>query len=856
MPLNIKIDRLIRMGGYLMALSMVFRKNSTASLAIAAACILSMPAAALAQALEEVIVTATRRAESLQDVAISVIAMSGDNIKDMAITKAEDFAADMPAVTIAQNPIGNFIFIRGVGTPGANQGIEQSVSIFHDGIYMGRHQLSRAPFMDLERVEVLRGPQSVLFGKNTIGGAVHVISAKPTDEFEAMVSGLYGWKDGEQEITAVLSGPFTDRLRGRIAYRTYELDGYLKNIMTGRDGPNRDDWTLRGQLAFDATDNLTITAKWETSEFVQYEQSSQLSIVNPFTAGAAATNGLNQALVAAATGGSGIEQYDNQRAVVNDGGVLLGQVAPIFAGLPGFPDLAEVSDNSMDTATLTVDWALGEHSLTAITGYAQYDYRDICDCDFAAIPLIQVDATEAYDQFSQEIRLTSPGGEKLDYILGVYYQQSDLEYRSGESFGAAMAFGQIGVPTPLLVPNLTRDYGMNQDEDMWAIFGSTTWSFTDITRLTVGLRYFEENKKVDHFLDKRFTAGWDYSALLGAPAGTVAFGDTAADYDAFLAGFGTVDLGGVTAGFLTEAVYAGLLGTFEHDIRARKRSEKDFTWSLTLEQDLNDSMLGYATISTGVKGGGFDGRFLRLNNSPFFEYEEEKALNFELGFKSTLLDGIMTLNATAFLATVEDYQVSIFDGATAFFVQNAAEIETKGVEIDVRWLATENLVVGFAGTYLDTTYSNFPNAPCWAGTDANNRGDCIGRGTPSAFRNASGGTNAFSPKWAFNLKLDYRRPVGATLEGRAMLNVNYSDKYSATGDLDALYARQDAFTKIDLRLSLGDIDGRWDVALIGKNLTNELVSTNSNDQPLVPGNGFALTDRLRSYALQATFRWF
>jgi len=132
--------------------------------------------------LEEIVVTATKRAESLQDVPISIVALSGEEIKDLAITRGEEFTADIPAVTIAQNPIGNFIFIRGIGTAGVNAGIEQSVSIFHDNIYMGRHQLSRAPFMDLERVEVLRGPQGILFGKNTIGGAIHVIGAKPTHE--------------------------------------------------------------------------------------------------------------------------------------------------------------------------------------------------------------------------------------------------------------------------------------------------------------------------------------------------------------------------------------------------------------------------------------------------------------------------------------------------------------------------------------------------------------------------------------------------------------------------------------------------------------------------------------------------
>jgi iron complex outermembrane receptor protein len=804
-----------------------------------------------ARTLETVTITATKRAESLQDVSISVIATSGKEIEDLAITKAEDLTANLPAITISQNPIGNFVYIRGIGTPGANQGIEQSVSMFHDGIYMGRHQLTRAPFMDLERVEVLRGPQSVFFGKNTIGGAVHVITAKPTDTFEASLSGLYG-SHGETELLGVISGPLTDRLRGRLAVRQYEMDGYLKNVMTKQDGPAREDTTVRAQLEFDATDNLTIRAKYEKSDFNQVQQSTQLGVTNPFTAGAAAVSGLNQALVAAATGGTGIEYYDDERAVVNDGGVLLSQVAPGFAGLPGFPDLPEKSDNSMDVGILTIDWDLGGHTLTAITGLAQYDYRDICDCDFAALPLIQVDASEDYEQFSQEIRLVSAPGEHFDYIVGAYYHDSDLTFNSVESFGSALAFQQVGVPTPLLVPNLTRDYVFRQKQDQWAIFGSGTWHITDTTRAIVGLRYYEENKTADHVLDKRFTDGWDYSALVSAPAGTIAYGDTAADYDAFLAGFGTTDLGGgVTPGFITEAVYGGLLGTFEHDIRGRKRSENNVDWSLTAEHDFTSDIMGYATVATGTKGGGFDARFLRTNTNPFFEYEEESATNYELGLKSRLFDGSMTFNVAAFFEEIEDFQVSIFDGATAFFVDNAAKVESKGIEVDLRWAATDHLTISAAGSLLDAKYADFRTAPCWAGTDVDNRGDCVDRGLASARRDASGDSVAFAPDFSANLNFNYVRPVTKSLEGRAVLNFNYSDGYFIAADLDPIYGYQPDFTKVDLRLAVGDMNDRWEIALIGKNLTDELTSSNNNDQPLVPGNGFFQTDRPRSVAIQA-----
>jgi outer membrane receptor protein involved in Fe transport len=823
--------------------------NRFALSALAAGVIAAQPA--LSQQLEEVVVTATKRAESMQDVPISMAAMSGETIKDFGVTRGEEFAANMPAVSISQNPIGNFVFIRGIGTPGANQAIEQSVSIFHDGIYMGRSQLSRAPFMDLDRVEVLRGPQSVLFGKNTIGGAIHLISAKPTDEFEGMISALHGWEDGEQEITGLLSGPITDTLSGRIAYRGYELDGYLENPLTGQDGPERDDETVRVQLAWDATDTLSINAKWENSQFNQGEQTAQLRVIDPAPGSGTAFSALNAALAAVGSGDATPERYDDQRLVINDGGVLLGQVVPEYAGLPGFPDLTERSDNEMDVGTLSIDWAIGEHTLTAITGYATYDYRDICDCDFAALPLIQVDATESYDQYSQELRLTSPGGQTFDYIVGFYYHESDMEFRSVEAFGSSLASPLLGAPAAL-TPNLTRDYRMTQDQDMWAIFGSGTYSLSDTMRITAGIRYFEEDKEASHVLDKMFTGGWDYSPAAGLPAGSLVYGDTAAEYDRFLA-----DFAGTPLTAISEGIYAGLLGTFEHDIRDRKRSEDDVTGSLTLEYDAGADTMLFATVATGTKGGGFDARFLRTNDNPFFEYEEEQAISYELGMKSTLLDGLMTFNASLFYATVEDFQVSIFDGATAFFVQNAAELESQGIEMDLKWAASEYLTVGFAGSYLDATWNEFANAPCWtlSGSAPVDRGDCVGRGTPTAGRDAKGENINFAPEYAFNLMLDYRMPVSDALEARAILNVNYSDGYFNAGDLDPIYAYQDSFTKYDLRLSLGSIDGMWDVALIGKNLSDEITSQNNNDQPLVPGAGFGNTDRLRSYAVQATYRF-
>ena len=819
------------------------RKLLATTVAALAAGAMALPASAAT--LEEVVVTATKRAESLQDVSISMLAVSGETIREESITKMEDLTNSMPAVTVTSNPIGNFIFIRGIGSS-TNQGIEQSVSMFHDGIYMGRHQLSRAPFMDIERVEVLRGPQSIMFGKNTVGGALSVIAAKPTQENEAMVSVLAG-QDGEQEVNLMVSGGLTDNVAGRFAYRDYQYDGFMTNLATGNDEAGSDDWTARGTLVWDVDDQTSVTFKHEASEFNQTGRNMQASVNNPFALGAF-FNGLISQL-AEHYSGSSSESLDDQRIVINDGGlglIAIGAFGGAFedaATAAGLPDKAEMSDNEMQVSTLTLETLIGDHTFTATAGLAHYEYVDVCDCDFGPLPLVQVDAAEDYDQESLELRLTSPGGESIDYIVGAYFHNSDLRFDSTETFGSSIAAPALGL-TPSQVPNVARTYYFEQEQEQMSVFGSATWNMDDTTRLTLGLRYTEEEKTADRELFKRLAAG------------------TVAEYDA---------LPGSVTGFLDVGLWNGLLGTFEHELLGQKRTEEFVDWSFNLEHDISDDVMVYGLVSTGVKGGGFDARYLKnpeistttissgdelLTNVPVagfdkYEYEEEEALNMELGFKSTLLDGAMTFNATLFRTEITDLQVSIFDGGTAFLVDNAAEMTAQGVEFDVKWAATDSLTVSAAGAYLDNKFDSFPESPCWKrAPTSDDAALCI-----DGAQDASGEPNILSPEFSMNLRLDHEMPVGNSLLLRSSVSAFYSDEHFTAADLDPVMAFQDAYTRVNLRLALGDAAGKWDVALIGKNITDEEVSVNNNDVPLVDGNGYSTLQRLASWAVQGTYRF-
>jgi len=217
--------------------------------------------------LEEVLVTAQKRTESLQDVPIAVAAMSGEKIDEQGITDLGELTLYIPNVNINQGQAQPNIFIRGVGS-GTNAGFEQSVGLYIDGVYSGRGALAAVPqTMDLALVEVLKGPQGILFGKNTIGGAVNITTARPSHEFEVMVDGLYAPDDGEQIYNLMVNGSLGDNVAGRLAVRHDAMDGWWDNKLLGEEGPDTDNWYARGSLLFDLSDTVAVLAKHEYGAF-------------------------------------------------------------------------------------------------------------------------------------------------------------------------------------------------------------------------------------------------------------------------------------------------------------------------------------------------------------------------------------------------------------------------------------------------------------------------------------------------------------------------------------------------------------------------------------------------------------
>lgn len=376
--------------------------------------------------LDEIIVTSQKREESLADVPLSISVISNQQLETANINKIADLTEYVPNLTMTETGISTQMYIRGIGS-GNNQAFEQSVGQYVDGIYYGRQQLIRAPFFDLERVEVLRGPQGTLFGKNTIAGALNLTTARPTFENEAKVTALYEFESEQTEINAVISGPLSDDFRARLAYRGYQEDGYVNNTFKNTNAPERDEQALRLSLDWDISPDLNASFKIEHDTFDSVGR--QIEIVrdepNLFPSGSTAIAGLNYAQILGAFGQPTMDStFDFNRQANAD----------------------EFSDTTLDNITLNIEYALGDNTLTLVTGLMEYDFSELCDCDYTPASIFEVHLDEEYEQFSQEVRLSSPTGGAFEWLAGGFYQSSEMDSLERISIPTDSLFGILATP--------------------------------------------------------------------------------------------------------------------------------------------------------------------------------------------------------------------------------------------------------------------------------------------------------------------------------------------------------------------------------------------------------------------------
>lgn len=410
---------------------------------------------------EEVLVTARKRTERLQDVPISVNVTSGETLAKQDMRNLEALSGSVPNLHIQATPGNNAIYIRGIGSSPGNLAFEQSVGLFVDGAYAGRGRQFAAPFLDVASVEVLRGAQGALFGKNTAAGAINITSNGPTANRE-MSTTVTGTVDGDKgyEVTQIISGPITDKLLVRLAGKYSDNEGWLENNTTGDNNPAREDLVGRAVIDYMASDTLSFRLKLEGAS--QDLTGQPMSSVAP---------GGSKGFVRATT--PGVSDFDNAN-----------------------------SFNSV--LTINKDFANGV-TLTAITAYSAFDYDKQIDSDFTISPLLRTTFQEDFSQISQEVRLTSPKDGPLTWIVGAYAHHNEIDMHQNTSI----------LTGPF---NGASDRLFNQTDESYSLYGQATYALNDQWKLTGGLRQTWEDKAADQ---TRFTTGavpptWVNTPLSGA----------------------------------------------------------------------------------------------------------------------------------------------------------------------------------------------------------------------------------------------------------------------------------------------------------------------------------------------------
>ena len=802
--------------------------KSTLSLHTAAATLAMFASASVLSQnliLEEIIVTATKRVVGLQEVPIAISVMSGAEISEKGLTKMEDLAMYMPNVHVAEASAGTQMFIRGIGS-GVNYGFEQSVGTFVDGVYFGRGRSARGKFLDIERVEVLKGPQSTLFGKNTVAGALNISTAQPTEEFEGYVSAGYTTELEAMTITSMVSGPLSDTVRGRLAVRAYDDKGYVENLAAnGVDGPQNESVYVRGTLAIDLNEDWTATIKAENGYVDIIGRQELISETNAATGPSAALYGspLGSTNFAA---GFGYTTYEQN---VDD--------LPLF------------DDTESNIFQVTLDGTFAEHGVKIVLASTDYEFTNSLDSDYSPLKLLNRGRNEEHEQLSTEFIISSPSDDKFEYLAGGFYQQEDLSnarytHVDMSAVGPLQAgvFGQLNTANPALggasfagmflggnlVPatdsgilDATARSFFSQDAESWSVFAEGTYNLSDTLRVTAGLRYSEDEKE----MSKRGTVGYIDPT---AAASTLVPAQLA-------------------------AVYGSALKLATVHSYTRDRKEDHVTGHVNVQWDMTNDAMVYLELGNGYKAGGFDedngmGRQVETLNGvsdDLADFEDESVDTIEIGAKINLADGRGRLNIAAFSSTYEDVQVSTFDGNAGFVVGNAAESEVQGIEADVLYRLTEELTLNGAFAYLDATYKSFPGAGCTNAQSIATPTGCV--------QDLTGKPLQFAPEHTANVGVTYETELSSGLLLSAGLDYNWTDDVVVSADLDDNLV-QKSYGKLNARISLAGND-QWQVSLVGKNITDEATFMWGNDIPLgslgFKGSYFKLIDPPRTVELSA-----
>ena len=758
-----------------------------------------------AAVLEEVVVTAHKREQGQQDVGVAITAFTGSQLDALGIEESFDLATVTPGVHISGNLAGQNVqfSIRGVTQNDFNDVIEAPNAVYLDEGYLAIAQAQTFTLFDIERVEVLKGPQGTLFGRNATGGLVHYFSTKPNlHESEGYVDITYGEfssKANASQVTieAAYGGPLSETIAGRFAFKKNDQDGYLKNQypddafgglslgLSSSDSPGTgagddlgsdDTFATRASLLFQPGENLKIHLAYNYARSRMstgpYQSSSVIAVFNDLpAAGGEVINVIDtpsdetrESIVSGTTQDGGSDRGDSGTfAIVGSrpvpGGDFFGYLDPdgddfTFSGDFAFDDQGETKTWGINSRVI-LELASGK-TLTAVTDYKEYEKLLFIDVDSAPVNQLANYAATDSSSFTQELRLSSET-ETTRWVLGIFYLNIDNDSDNGLK-GPANSL-------PLVFGSFPVEYTSGGDisvdgqlqTDSWSLFGQAEWDLTARLTLLTGLRLIKEKK----------------------------------DYDMAQ---------GLYASISPHKIHQGERMT----LNAYKDDSSDTIWTgkLQLDYHLNDNLLLYAGVNRGVKAGSFNaplaGTFFSLpNGNADIPYDEEVLTNYEAGFKSTLFGGSTRLNGSVYYYDYKDYQSFLFTGVGGVVINN--DVVNQGIEIELQTTPAEGLDLLFSFALFDVEVEDVP------------------------LRVGSLITKDVKPTYAPELQVTalvrYQWPgLRGTLAVQG--DISYSDEfYYNLRNFDA--DKFDSYVLSNARVSWSNVQDTWDIALMVRNLTDE-----------------------------------
>ena len=742
--------------------------------------------------LEEIVVTAQRREERLQDVPLSAEVLERQILIERNLNSLNDVSEVMPSVHVGSNSRSANLYIRGIGS-GESQTFVQSVGIFTDDIYHGRARMSGETFLDLDRIEVLKGPQSTFFGNNAIAGAFNIVTKKPTDTFDASTRELYG-EHGQYAVEGAVGGPLTEALSVRVAAISEGMTGWLNNETINRDVPGENNVAGRLTLLFRPGDELDTTLKIEGSKNRNIGalalQDADCPPPAPFVAAGFCKSALN---LGAPTG------LGNNNIAQNSGQQIL-----------------------LDTSeyVLTVNYRRWDQTFTSVSGYYEYHYNENEDTDGTPLNLLNVQAPESYHQFSEELRAASPTNQPLQYLSGVYFHTDDLSFSHSNSYyfltptlEAAPAFASLAPYLPL-----GQDIHFSQPEETYSVFGSATWNATDSLTFGAGMRASWVNE----------TYNWN-----------LFYGTASEAYG------GIVPLPPAQAALARKFANAAALGVA--NTLSGSRDDHALMPSARIQYSIDPAAMAYFTYGRGFKAGGFNGADTTgvAANLPF---AAEHVDAYEIGLKSEWFDHKVRFNLDFFRSDYTDLQVATnvgsASGAIESLVRNAASSRSQGAELEAQWLIGRDVRISTNITYDNARYISYPNV------SPTQLQQFLGQ----TVQDLSGRPTEFAPEWDGTVTGSYTLHLPADYQLTTSLTGIFSSSYFLTGNDDPT-VREGSYARLDARLSLETGDHHWALDLIGKNLTNTDILTFGIPWPTALGSTWLQKEEPRNVAVQVRFHW-